>query len=203
MIDAADVHVARRLGRLGGERDETVLLAVALAVRAPAARPRAASTSTVRDDRAVDLDETAVDLARAAVARDRWLRDRALERQRWPAADRVGRSRATAPTRPLRLDGSRLYLDRYWREERRSPPTCSPRWPGARRGRRRRRAGRRPRAAVRRRAPTGSSAPPRRPRCCAGWRSWPGARAPARRRRSRGSSRCSTSRRPRPARRRR
>ncbi len=35
VLSAADVHVARRLGALAGEDDESVLLAVALAVRAP------------------------------------------------------------------------------------------------------------------------------------------------------------------------
>ena len=35
VLSAADVHVARRLGQLGSEDDEGVLLAVALAVRAP------------------------------------------------------------------------------------------------------------------------------------------------------------------------
>ena len=35
VVAAADVHVARWLARLGGESDETVLLAVALAVRGP------------------------------------------------------------------------------------------------------------------------------------------------------------------------
>ncbi|MDD9205022.1 exodeoxyribonuclease V subunit alpha, partial [Georgenia sp. 10Sc9-8] len=34
VLAAADVHVATRLGRLTGEHDEQVLLAVALAVRA-------------------------------------------------------------------------------------------------------------------------------------------------------------------------
>ncbi|HEY2006371.1 MAG TPA: hypothetical protein VGG87_07955, partial [Solirubrobacteraceae bacterium] len=35
VLSAADVHVARGLGRLAGEQDEAVLLAVALAVRGP------------------------------------------------------------------------------------------------------------------------------------------------------------------------
>ena len=40
VLIAADVHVALRLGRLAGEpTDEAVLLAAALAVRAPAPRP--------------------------------------------------------------------------------------------------------------------------------------------------------------------
>ena len=34
VLDAADVHVANRVGRLGGEPDERVLLAAALTVRA-------------------------------------------------------------------------------------------------------------------------------------------------------------------------
>ena len=34
LLEAADLHVARRVGDLGGEDDERVLLAVALAVRA-------------------------------------------------------------------------------------------------------------------------------------------------------------------------
>ncbi|MBA3906583.1 MAG: exodeoxyribonuclease V subunit alpha, partial [Pseudonocardiales bacterium] len=34
VLDAADVHVAATVGRLGGEQDEAVLLAAALAVRA-------------------------------------------------------------------------------------------------------------------------------------------------------------------------
>ena len=35
VLSAADVHVSRRLATLGSEADETVLLAVALAGRAP------------------------------------------------------------------------------------------------------------------------------------------------------------------------
>jgi exodeoxyribonuclease V alpha subunit len=34
LLTASDVHVARRVGALGGEDDDRVLLAVALAVRA-------------------------------------------------------------------------------------------------------------------------------------------------------------------------
>ena len=34
VISAADIHVGLRLGKLGGENDESVLLAVALTVRA-------------------------------------------------------------------------------------------------------------------------------------------------------------------------
>ena len=43
VLDAADVHVARRLTALAGETDDRVALAVALAV-APSAAGRSAST---------------------------------------------------------------------------------------------------------------------------------------------------------------
>ena len=118
VIAAADVHVARELGRLGGEADETVLLAAALAVRGPRLGHVHVDLSRIRDTAAVDAEEP-VDLA-------------TLD---WPEPDawvaRVGASSLVhlgdtpppgpparpAPARPLRLVGSWLYLDRYWAEE--------------------------------------------------------------------------------------
>ena len=64
VLSAADVHVAERLGRLGGEADDDVLLAVAFAVRAPR------------------LSHVCVDLAPVAVE----VQARALEAQRPPGA---------------------------------------------------------------------------------------------------------------------
>jgi exodeoxyribonuclease V alpha subunit len=103
-----DIHTALRLGRLGGEEDDRVLLAVALAVRAPRVGHVAVELSTVRTS--VVAGETA---------------DQDLESLGWPEPegwlDAVAASPlvATTPadTRPLRLDGRRLYLDRYWRDE--------------------------------------------------------------------------------------
>ncbi len=91
---AADVHVATRLAELAGERDETVLLAVALAVRA------------------VRNGSVCIDLATA------WQADPALP---WPAAgpwlDAVRASALSGDGRPLRVEYGLLYLDRYHRQE--------------------------------------------------------------------------------------
>jgi exodeoxyribonuclease V alpha subunit len=111
VIDAADVHVARELGRLGAESDETVLLAVALAVRGPRLGHVHVDLERIRDTAAVDAEEP-VDLA-------------ALH---WPdptswiagvaVSPLVARGDAAGDgIRPLRLVGSWLYLDRYWTEE--------------------------------------------------------------------------------------
>jgi exodeoxyribonuclease V alpha subunit len=113
VVDTADVHVARELARLSGESDETVLLAVALAVRGPRLGHVHVDLARIRDTAAVDAEEP-IDLA----ALD-W-----PEPQAWIA--RVGasplvtagdRPAAAADVRPLRLVGSWLYLDRYWAEE--------------------------------------------------------------------------------------
>ena len=111
VLSAADVHVARRLGALGGEDDEDVLLAVALAVRAPRIGHVLVDLQTIRDTVAVDTEDP-VD----------------LDALRWPDAETwvaaVSASPLVAPegsgdpeVRPLRLRGSWLYLDRYWAEE--------------------------------------------------------------------------------------
>jgi exodeoxyribonuclease V alpha subunit len=111
VLTAADVHVALRLGRLGAEQDESVLLAAALAVRG------------------VRLGAVCVQLTSAAdhvVADDgAWLDDTPLA---WPDAHAWLRACAASPlvangadddgsARPLRLVDGLLYLDRYWRDE--------------------------------------------------------------------------------------
>jgi exodeoxyribonuclease V alpha subunit len=110
VLDAADVHVATRVGRLGGEQDEEVLLAAALAVRA------------------VRLGSVCVDLARVSHTvlgeGDEVLDVSALpwpEPSAWLATCRSGAFVAdggAAPgSRPLRLVDGLLYLERFWREE--------------------------------------------------------------------------------------
>jgi exodeoxyribonuclease V alpha subunit len=112
VLGPADIHVARRLASLGGEGDPAVVLAAALAVRGPRLGHVCVDLATIRETTAVDADEP-VDLA-------------ALP---WPQAEdwaaRVAGSplvavgeEGGAPDRPLRLSGTWLYLDRYWREER-------------------------------------------------------------------------------------
>jgi exodeoxyribonuclease V alpha subunit len=109
VLSAADVHVARRLGALAGEDDETVLLAVALAVRGPRLGHVHVDLERIRGTVAVEADDP-VD----------------LEALPWPSpGDWVARVAASplvaAPddpaVRPLRLLAPWLYLDRYWTEE--------------------------------------------------------------------------------------
>ncbi|WP_421732973.1 exodeoxyribonuclease V subunit alpha [Cellulomonas sp.] len=91
-LTAADVHVARRLGTIGGEDDERVLLAAALAVQAL----RSGSVCVVLDD----VADAPAD---------------------WHEAVRRSPLVADGPhgpaDRPLRWVDGRVYLDRYWRDE--------------------------------------------------------------------------------------
>jgi exodeoxyribonuclease V alpha subunit len=101
VLASADVHVARRLAALAGETDETVMLAAALAVRGPRLGHVLVDLATIRDTATVDTDEP-VELT-------------ALP---WPDVDGwLAAVRASPLAGPLRLEGSALYLDRYWREE--------------------------------------------------------------------------------------
>jgi exodeoxyribonuclease V alpha subunit len=112
VLEAADVQVARRLGELGREDGEQVLLAAALAVRAVRLGSTCLELDRLHD---VTLDEDGeVDVATlpwpdvaATVAA---LRGSPLV---------VGTEQGTL--RPLRLvdtdAGPLLYLDRYWRQE--------------------------------------------------------------------------------------
>jgi exodeoxyribonuclease V alpha subunit len=113
VLVAADIHVALRLAELAAETDEAVLLAAALAVRAPRLAHVHVDLASIRETATVETDEP-FDLS-------------ALD---WPPADEwigrvaasplvaVGEEADTDPTRPLRLVDTWLYLDRYWREER-------------------------------------------------------------------------------------
>jgi exodeoxyribonuclease V alpha subunit len=112
VLVAADIHVALRLADLADEGNESVLLAAALAVRAPRIGHVHVDLSQIRDTAAVDADEP-VDLSTLAwPAPDDW-----VECVSSSALVGVG-DEPTSPERPLRLVGSWLYLDRYWREER-------------------------------------------------------------------------------------
>ncbi len=110
VLDAADVHVAKRVGRLGGEQDEEVLLAAALAVRAvrlgSVCVDLAAVSHTVLGEADEPLDVSALP----------WPSPPA-----WLAACRAGSLVADggeAPGgRPLRMVDGLLYLERFWGEE--------------------------------------------------------------------------------------
>ncbi len=109
VLDAADVHVATRLCALLDEIDQSVCLAAALAVRAPRLAHVCIDLATVPGSLTSELEES-VDLAAFG----------------WPPLATWLDSVAASPLvgdgvgpHPLRLEGTRLYLDRYWRQERR------------------------------------------------------------------------------------
>ncbi len=100
VLEPADVHVAQRLGVLGAEADERVLLAVALTVRAARQGAVCLDLSTVAAGIVdVDLD---VEL-------------------HWPAPSdwvRAVAASALVSDGIMVLEGTTIYLDRYHREER-------------------------------------------------------------------------------------
>ncbi len=111
VLGAADVQVARRLTALAREPDDDVLLAAALAVRAPRLGSVHVDLATIRDTAAVDTDEP-VDVAALP-----WPEPTAwIDRLTRSTLVTVGDGDAAEP-RPLRLVDTQLYLDRYWREE--------------------------------------------------------------------------------------
>jgi exodeoxyribonuclease V alpha subunit len=113
VLSAADVHVALTLAELAGGASVTVQLAVALAVRAPRLGHVFVDVATVRDTAAVESDEI-VDLSSLAwPAADDWIA--ALARSTGLVA--LGDRAEDESPLPLRLVDTRLYLERYWREE--------------------------------------------------------------------------------------
>ncbi len=107
VLAAADVHVARRLADRVGEADDAVRLACALAVRAPRIGHVNVDLVTIRDTATVETYEDAEDQVAD------------LSTLSWPGDDWVARvavSRLVSDG-PLILEGSALYLDRYWHEE--------------------------------------------------------------------------------------
>ncbi|MBS9534969.1 exodeoxyribonuclease V subunit alpha [Mycobacterium sp. M1] len=108
VLDAADVHAAQRIAALGSESDETVLLAVALAVRA-------LRTGSV----CVDLRTIAAEVTEATEATEGT--EAGAPELPWPAADAwlaAVQAGVLVGKQVLRIyDDRLLYLDRYWREE--------------------------------------------------------------------------------------
>ena len=93
LLAAADVHVARTLGRLCGEADPVVQLAAALTVRA------------------TRLGSVCLDLDRAGEV---------APHHEWPDPADWHEALASSPlveSEVLRLEGRLLYLDRYWQAE--------------------------------------------------------------------------------------
>lgn len=147
VLHAADVHVARRLGQLGGETREDVLLAASLAVRAV----RHGSVRFSLDDVAASVVAEDAGAEGSVIAElpwpqpDSWLellRTSPLVREHGglgpdgnaPGGDNGGdnggetggqtggsgpdtAAAATADVRPLQLWGRDVWLERYWRIE--------------------------------------------------------------------------------------
>lgn len=123
VLGPADIHVARRLSRLGGDDDELVTLGAAFAVRAPRVGHVRADLLTVRAS--AEAEEEGGEEAGEANDADEAER---LESLPWPdpepwlsrlaASPLVAVGDADPAVAPLRLVGSALYLDRYWRDER-------------------------------------------------------------------------------------
>lgn len=115
MLRPVDFHLARRMAALSGEPDPEVHLAFALAAR----ELRLGSVC-------VDLTTAPADLLPEADLDD-GTADEDTESLPWPDPttwmERVAASPAVASpgqdSRPFRLDGTMLYLDRFWRQERR------------------------------------------------------------------------------------
>jgi exodeoxyribonuclease V alpha subunit len=110
VLTAVDVHVALRLGRLCGETDELVELGAAFAIRAPRVGHVYVDLATVRSTATADLEEE-VDLdALPWPGPGPWAKSMAASRLTTPSSGPGGSS-------PLRLEGTALYLDRYWQDE--------------------------------------------------------------------------------------
>jgi exodeoxyribonuclease V alpha subunit len=139
LLRGADVHVATTLGRLTGEVDERVLLAVGLLVRAVRDGSvcidlRRALTATGPDEDALAGVAGATGAAEGAPAG--WAAGAGARSEApqagaappgWPDPDAclsavrhsplVSLPGASGPPRPVRLVDGLLYLDRYWQEE--------------------------------------------------------------------------------------
>lgn len=117
VLTAADIHVAQRLGRLGGEGDERVLLAVALAVRG--VRQGSVCVDLAAAPAIAAADDAGTEGPDEGAAGWRW-----PDADAWQAALRASRIVADGTDdtdgpddRPVRLVDGRVYLDRYWRDE--------------------------------------------------------------------------------------
>ncbi len=103
VLTSADVHVATRLARLGGEHDDRVLLAAALAVRAV----RSGSVCLHLADVRASVDgEHAGGASSDALP---WPDDAS-----WPESVQAS---ALVEAGVLRWNDGAVYLDRYWRQE--------------------------------------------------------------------------------------
>ncbi|MGQ0630866.1 MAG: exodeoxyribonuclease V subunit alpha [Sporichthyaceae bacterium] len=117
ILSAADVHVATTLGRLGGESDERVLLAIALTVRSTRAGSVVLDLASAADTIAPEMTEglTGGSTEHGLAEAPPW-----PEPIAWLAACNQSGLIATVEGqagRPVRLVGSSLWLARYYAQE--------------------------------------------------------------------------------------
>lgn len=126
VLAPSDVHVARRLGWLAGVTDESVLLAAALAVRAPRLGHVCVDLATIAGTASSELEDPvdvrmlpwpdpelwSSSVEASAVVKGAPVRVDGTAAGASPSP--VGGKLAGAP---LRLEGTVLYLDRYWAAE--------------------------------------------------------------------------------------
>src|SRR5215212_960557 len=110
ILNAADVHTAETVCRIGHEADERVRLALALTVRALRNGSVCIDLNTVRST-AFDEAEAAIDLAAMPWPHpEEWIS--AVQ-----ASALVADGAKQPSGRPLRLASGLLYLERYWQQE--------------------------------------------------------------------------------------
>ncbi len=119
VLDLADVHVADRVAGLGAEPDETVRLALALAVRGIRLGSVCLDLAEVGTTVLGESDEPVDVSALPWPDPDAWLQ--ACEHSPLvavgPDTDPDTDPDSCEPGKPLRLVHGLLYLDRYWRQE--------------------------------------------------------------------------------------
>jgi exodeoxyribonuclease V alpha subunit len=105
VLSTSDVHVALRLTRLGAIDDEVEALGAAFAARAPRLGHVCADLAEIRDTASSDTD----------LPTD-------LDALPWPDPARwieaLAANAMVGDARPLHLEGTNLYLDRLWADER-------------------------------------------------------------------------------------
>jgi exodeoxyribonuclease V alpha subunit len=105
VLSTSDVHVALRLTLLGAIDDEVVALGAAFAARAPRLGHVCADLAEIRDTASSDTDLPAD-----------------LDALPWPDPARwieaLAANAMVGDARPLHLEGTNLYLDRLWADER-------------------------------------------------------------------------------------
>ncbi|HEX4163620.1 MAG TPA: exodeoxyribonuclease V subunit alpha [Acidimicrobiales bacterium] len=105
VLSTSDVHVALRLAGLGAVDDDVVTLGAAFAARAPRLGHVCVDLASIRATASSDTDLPAD-----------------LDALPWPDPagwiERMAASPLVGDGRPLHLDGTNLYLDRLWADER-------------------------------------------------------------------------------------